>query len=101
MPDLMVAKIRREWIRFPVRKDQRADGVEESSRDQQGDGSHAELTINRPDQKNNDPAHQQKTDTRHQDGNFGKEDGFNRDKENRQTPNDAEQTPACAAAKDR
>ena len=90
MPDLVIAKIWREWIRFPVRKDQCANRVEESACDQQGDGSHAELSINGADQKNNDPAHQQKTDVGHQDRDPGEENGLNCDKENRQTPDDAE-----------
>ena len=55
----MVAKIRWEWIRLPVCKDQCADGVEESARDKQGYGSHAELTVDGTDQENNDPAHQE------------------------------------------
>lgn len=58
----MVAKIRWEWIRLPVCEDQGADGVKEPARDEQGDSSHAELAIDRTDQKNNNPAHQQKTD---------------------------------------
>ena len=58
----MVAKIRWEWIWFAIRKDQRADGVEESACDEQGDGSHAKLGINGTDQKNDDPTHQQIAD---------------------------------------
>ena len=90
MPDLMVSKMRREWIRLPVRKDQRPDGVAQSARNEQGDGPHAKLGINGTDQKNDDPAHQQKTDIGHQDRNFAKENGLKRNKENSQTPDDAE-----------
>ena len=90
MPYLVVAKMRRIWIRFPFRKDQRADGVEQSACNEQGDGSRAKLRIDRADQKDDDPAHQQKTDIRHQDGNLAKENGLNRNKENRQTPDDPE-----------
>ena len=68
----MIAKIRREWIWFPVRKDQCADSVEESARDEQGDGSHAKLGINGTDQKNDDPSHQQKADIGHPDRNLAK-----------------------------
>ena len=39
MPDLVIAKIRREGIRFAVRKDQRANGVEEFAGDEQGQGA--------------------------------------------------------------
>ena len=101
MPDLMVAKMRREWIRFPVRKDQRADGVEQPACDEKGNGPHAKLAVNGADQKNNDPAHQQETDIGHQDGNFGEEYGLKCNKEYCQTPNDAEQDPAGGTAKDR
>jgi hypothetical protein len=96
----MVAEIWRERIRLPVRKDQRTEGVEESARDQQGDGSHPKLFVDGTDQENDDPTHQQETDIRQQGGNFGKENGLERDKENRQTPDDPEQNPACRAAED-
>ncbi len=63
----MVTKIWWERIRFPVRKDQCADSVKESTCNEQGHGSHAELTINGTDQKNDDPTHEQEADIRHQD----------------------------------
>ena len=85
----MITKIWREWIRLSVCKDQRADGVEEPACDEQGDGSHAESTIDRADQKNNNPAHQQKTDIRYQYRDPGKENGLKCNKEDRQTPDNA------------
>ena len=100
MPNFVVAKIRRERIWFSVGKDQGTDRVGKSARNEQGDGSHAKLGVNGTDQKNDDPAHQQIADIRHQDGNFPKENGFERDEKDSQTPNDAKQNPACAAAKD-
>ena len=86
----MIAEIRWEWIWLLIRKDQCADGVEQSARNEQGDGSHTELVVNGTDQKNNDPAHQQKTDVGYPDRNLGEENGLERNKENRQTPDDAE-----------
>ena len=56
----MIAKIWWEWIWFSISKDYRADGIEKSTYDEQGDGSYAKLGINGPDQKNDDPSHQQK-----------------------------------------
>ena len=100
MPNFVVAKIRRERIWFAIGKDQGTDCVEKSARDEQGDSSCAKLDVNGTDQKNDDPAHQQIADIWHQDGNFPKENGFERDEKDSQTPNDAKQNPARAAAKD-
>ena len=100
MPNFMVAKIRWERIRLSVGKDQCADCVGKSASDEQGDGSHAKLGVNGTDQKNDDPAHQQIADIRHQDGNFPKENGFERDEKDSQTPDDAKQNPASCTAKD-
>ena len=86
----MVAKIWWKWIRLPVRKDQCADGVKESACYKEVDGLHAELGMDGTDQKNNDPAHQQKTDVRHQDGNPAKENGLKCNEESCQTPDDPE-----------
>jgi len=90
----MVAKIRRKRIRFSAPEDQRADSVAESAREKQGHGFRAELFIDGTDQENDDPAHQQKTEIRQEDRNFGKENGLERDEENRQAPDDPEQDPA-------
>ena len=89
MPDFMVAKIRWEWIWRSVRKDQRADRVEESACDEQCDGSHSKLSINGTDQKDDDPAHEQKAGIRHQDRDPRKENGFECNEKYGQTPNDA------------
>ena len=88
VPDLMVAKMRRERIRLPAPEDHRADRVAESAREKQGHGFRAELFIDGTDQKNDDPAHQQETDIRQPDRDFGKENRLERDEENRQAPDD-------------
>jgi len=54
----MVAKIWRVWIWSPICKDQRANGIEETACNEQGDGSHTKLAINGTDQKNDDPSHE-------------------------------------------
>ena len=100
MPDFMIAKIRRKGIRLSVCKDQCTNRVEKSAGDEQGNGAHAELIVDRADQKNDDPAHQQKTDIRHQDRNFGEENRFDRNKENRQTPDDSKKQPAGCTVED-
>ena len=97
----MVAKIRWKWIRLPVRKDQRAESIEETARDKQGHGSRAELPVDGSYQENNDPAHQEEGGVRHPDGDLGEEDGFERDEEDRQTPDDPEQNPARSTTEDR
>ena len=84
----MVAEIWWEGIRFAVRKDQRADGVEESTRDEQGHGSRVKLSVDGTDQENNDPTHQEERGVRHPDGDPAKENGFKRDEENCQAPDD-------------
>ena len=86
----MIAEIRREWIRFSVGKDQRADRVEKSACDKQGDGSHAKLVVDGADEEDDDPTHEQETDVRHQHGDLCEEDGFEGDEENRQAPDDSE-----------
>ncbi len=85
---------------FRSRKDDCANGVEKSACDEQGHGSHAKLVVDGADEEDDDPAHEQEADVRHQHRNFGKENGFDGDEENRQTPDDAEQHPACGSAKD-
>lgn len=101
MPYLVAAKMRREWIRFSVGKDQGADGVTETACDEQRDGRHAELRIDGSDQKNDDPTHQQIADIRNQDRDAGEKNGFEGNKEDRQTPDDAEYDPACPPVEDR
>ena len=81
MPYLMGAEIWREWIWFPIPKNQCADSIEKSTRDEQGDRSHAKLSIDGTDQKNDDPPHKQITDVRHQDRDFCEENGFDRNEE--------------------
>ena len=100
MPDLVIAKIGWKRIWFSVGKDNRADRVGESARNEQGHGSRAELVVDGADEKDDDPAHEQETDIRHQYGNFCEEDGFQRNKENRQTPDDPKQHPARRSAED-
>ena len=94
----MVAKIWREGVGLAVRKDQRADRVAQSACNEQGHGSRTQFSGDRADEENNDPAHQEKGGVRHPDGNLCKEDGFQGDEENRQTPDDAKQDPAFRAA---
>ena len=88
MPDLMAAKMGRKWIWFPNRKNECADSVEESAREEQGAGFHSKLVINGTDQKNDDPPHQQIADIWHPDRNPFKENGFDRNEKDSQTPND-------------
>ena len=96
----MVAKIRRERIWFPIGKDQRANGVEQPACDEQRHGACAKLVVDGTDQEDDDPAHEQKTQVRHPYRDFCKENGFQRDEENCQTPNDAEQDPTGRTAED-
>lgn len=98
VPDLMVAKIWRKWIRLSVGEDQRADRVEKSARDEQGNGSHAKLGVDGADKEDDDPTHQQKTDVRHQYRYLCEEDGFESDEENRKAPDDPKKHPACGPA---
>lgn len=65
VPDLMVAKIGRKWIRLSVGEDQRANRVEKPARDEQGNGSHAELVVDGADEEDDDPTHEQEADVRH------------------------------------
>ena len=65
MPDLVIAKIRREGIRFAVGKDQCADRVEETARNEQGHGARTKLSVDGSYQENNDPAHQEERGVRH------------------------------------
>lgn len=58
----MISKIRWVWIWFSIREDQGADGVKEAARNQKRNGPHAEQAMDWDDQKDNDPAHQQKAD---------------------------------------
>ena len=90
MPDLVVAKMRREGIGFAVGKDQCADRIAETTRNEQGHGARTKLSVNGTDQENNDPAHQEERRVRHPYGNLCEEDGFERDEEDRQTPDDPE-----------
>lgn len=85
----MVAKIRREGIRFSVAKDQCADRVEESACDEQGHGSHAKLMIDGANQEDDDPAHEQETDIRHEHSDLREENGFESNEENGKAPNNA------------
>jgi len=62
MPDLVIAEVRRVWIGFAIGKDQRTDGVKKTARNEQVDRVHPKLMIDGTDQKNNDPAHEQKAD---------------------------------------
>ena len=94
----MVAKIGRKWIRLSVGEDQRADRVEKPARDEQGNGSHAELVVDGADEEDDDPTHEQEADVRHQYGDLCEEDGFERDEENRKAPDDPKKHPACGAA---
>ena len=88
MPDLVVAKVRWEGIGFAVGKDQGADGVAETACNEQGHRAGTQLSVDGTDQENNDPAHQEEGRVRHPDGDLCEEDGFERDEENCQTPDD-------------
>lgn len=100
MPDFVIAKIRWEGIWPAVPKDDRAHGKAQSASQQKGHGSRAKLVVDGADQKDNEPAHQQKADIGQQHRNLCKEDGFEGNEEDRQTPDDAEQHPARSPAKD-
>ena len=58
MPDLVITKIRREGIGVAIGKDQGADRVAQTARDEQGHGARAKLSVDGSYQENNDPAHQ-------------------------------------------
>lgn len=96
----MVPKIGRERIWFSITKDQCTDRVRESACNEQGHGSHTKLVVNRPNEKNDDPAHEQEADVRHQHGNLCEENRFDGDEKHCQTPDDAEQHPSCGSAED-
>lgn len=96
----MVAKMRWERVGFAISKAQRTHRVEKSARDKQGYGACAKLVIDGTDQEDDDPAHEQETQVRHPYRNFCEEDGFQRDEENRQAPDDTEQDPTRRSAED-
>lgn len=98
MPDLVISKIRRERIGLANCKADRANGIAQSARDHEDNGIHAELSIGGLNEKDHDPAHEQKGSLRKPDRNLSEENRFERDEENRQTPNDAKEHPTCRAA---
>ncbi len=100
MPDLVVAEIWRERVGFSEGEEQWANGERQSACEQQCDGAHAKLGVDGVNEKDNDPAHEQKAEVGHPDRDLREENGFKCDEENGQTPNDPEQHPACRAAED-
>ncbi len=98
VPDLMIAKIGWERIRFADGEADRADSVAQSASDHEDDGIHAELGVGGLDEKDHDPTHKQEGSLRKPYRNLCKEDGFECDEENCQAPDDAKQHPACRAA---
>jgi len=97
----VIAEMRRERVGFAEGKDQRAHGVEGTARQQQQDRIQTEALVDRTDQEDDQPAHQQKAKVRHPDRNAREEDRFERDEKDRQTPDDSEQEPAGCTAEDR
>lgn len=58
VPDLMIAKIGWERIRFADGEADRADSVAQSASDHEDDGIHAELGVGGLDEKDHDPTHE-------------------------------------------
>ena len=98
VPNLVISKIRRERIGLANCKADRANGIAQSARDHEDNGIHAELSIGGLNEKDHDPAHEQKGSLRKPDRNLGEENGFECNEENCQTPDDAEEHPTCRTA---